>query len=83
MNHQGVRAYKSKKFVQDGRKRRLASEEFSGQTVDGEGILRHVALRVDISVKTPPGRYMMNQLDAGDLDDPMSITGIETGRFCI
>jgi hypothetical protein len=51
--------------------------------VDGEGILRHVALRVDISVKTPPGRYMVNQFDAGDLDDPMSIARIETGRFCI
>jgi hypothetical protein len=32
-------------------------------------------------VKTPPSGDMMDQLDAGDLDDPMSIARIETRCF--
>jgi hypothetical protein len=51
--------------------------------VDGKSILRHVALGIDVPAKTPPGRDMLNQLDAGDLDDPMPIVRIETRRFGI
>jgi hypothetical protein len=83
MDHQRVPADELLKFVQDCGKWRLASEEFSGQAVDGESILGHVALRIDVSVKTPPGGDMVDQFDAGDLDNPMSIAWIETRRFGI
>src|SRR5262249_24787378 len=83
MNHQGVRADEAEKLVQDGRKRRLARKKFGCQAVDGKSILRHVALGIGVPAKTPPGRDMLNQLDAGDLDDPMPIARIETSRFGI
>ena len=66
-----------------GGKRRLAREEFGRQAVDSKSIRRHVALGIDVSVKTPAGRDMVKQFDTGDLDNPMSFARIETRRFGI
>src|SRR3954451_21301974 len=43
----------------------------------GESLLRHVALGVYVAVEFPPGRDVMQQFDAGDLDDPVPVAGIE------
>src|SRR5271166_3630546 len=58
-------------------------EEFCSQAVDGERIFRHVTLRIHVPVKTPTGRDVVNQLDTGDLDDPMSLARIEARRFSV
>jgi len=83
MVHTGLRPDEAEKLVHDRAKRRLTSEEFGGQAVDRESIPRHVALGIDMSVKTPTGRDMVDQFDAGDLDDPMSIVRIQTGSLGI
>jgi hypothetical protein len=83
MDHQRVRPDEPEKLVHDRGKRRLASEEFGGQAVDSESIPRHVALGIDMSVKTPTARDMVDQFDAGNLDDPMSIVRIEAGSLSI
>ena len=51
--------------------------------MDGESILRHIATGIYVSVKTPAGGNMVDQLDTGDFDDPMTVARIETGRFGI
>jgi hypothetical protein len=51
--------------------------------MDGESIFGHIATGIYVSVKTPAGGNMVNQLDTGDFDDPMTVARIETGRFGI
>jgi hypothetical protein len=83
MNYQGVGADEPEKFVQDGGKQRLAGEKFGCQAVDGKSVLRHVARGIDVSVKPPAAGNMVDQFDASDLDNPVSITRIETRRFSV
>ncbi len=83
MYYEGVRADEGEKLVEDGGERRLTSEKFCGQAMDGECILGHLALGIDVSVKFSTGRNMMNEFDASDLDDAMSLPRIETSRFGI
>jgi hypothetical protein len=83
MDHQPVRPDKREELVDDDAKRRLAGEEFRGYSVNRERILRHLAAGIDISMKFPTGRDMVNQLDAGDFDDTMALLGVETRGFGI
>src|SRR5204863_938824 len=39
------------------------------------------AVRIDIAVEFPPGRDVVHQLDAGDLNDAMPLIRVEPGRF--
>ncbi len=56
-------------------------QEFGGKAMHRERVRRHVALGIDVAVKFPPGRDVMQQLDAGDLDDPVPVVRIEAGRL--
>ena len=49
--------------------------------MDRESVLRHVAFGIDVTVKFAAGRDMVDQFDAGDLDDAMAFGGIQAGRF--
>jgi hypothetical protein len=49
--------------------------------MDCERLFGHVAFGIDITVKFPAGRDVMEKLDAGDLDDAMAFGWIQTGRF--
>ena len=77
VNHQRIRADKAQQLIDDGREQRLAGEEFRSDPVDRERILRHVALGIDIAVKFSPGRDVVHQLDAGNLDDAMTLRRVE------
>ena len=59
----------------------LAGEEIVRQAVDREGVLRHVAFRIEINVKFPAGRQVVLQFDGADLDDPVAGGRIEAGGF--
>ena len=81
MNDQRVRTDERKKFIHNGWKQRLLSEELSGQAMNGKSVCRDVALGIDVAVKPPPGWNMVNEFDASDLDNAMAFAWIETGRF--
>ena len=83
VDHERVRTDKGHELVDDDREWRLTSEKFRGQTMDGECIFGHLALRTDVSVEFSTGRNMVNEFDTGDLDDAMAIAGIKTGRLGI
>ena len=48
-----------------------------------ERLRRHVALGIDVAVEFAPGRDVVHQLDAGDLDDAMAVIRVEPGGFGI
>jgi hypothetical protein len=51
--------------------------------MDRESLFGHVAFGIDVTVKFAAGRDVVNELDAGDLDDAMTFAWIQTGRFGI
>ena len=67
----------------DFRKQRLVRQEFGGQAMDATGFLGYVAQGIDIGVIEPFGWLMVDQFDAGDLDDAVAAVGIEAGGFGI
>ena len=58
---------------------RLVGEEGLGEAVDVECALRHRALRVDVGVEGAPGRELVDELDAADLDDAVARGRIGAG----
>ena len=56
-------------------------QEFRGKSVDCESLGRHVAIRIKIGVKCCPGWYPIEQFDAPDFDQAVSLAGIDAGRF--
>lgn len=46
-----------------------------------EGAFRDVALRIDISVKGPPGDRTPHQFNAADFNDPVALIEPESGSF--
>jgi hypothetical protein len=49
----------------------------------GEGFGRHVALGIDVAVKSLAGRHPVEDFDAADLDQPVAAQGIEASGFGI
>jgi hypothetical protein len=76
-------ADEGEQVVDDIGEQRLVGEEFGREAVHPEGLLGHVALRIDVTVKRLPGRNRVEQLDAADLNQPIAAQGIEAGRFGI
>jgi len=74
---------KRRQFVGDVGKFRLTRQKLRRDAMDGERVGRHVAPGIEVAVKFPPGRYVVHQLDAGDLDDAVPVIRVEPGRFGI
>ena len=72
---------KAEEIVGDIGEPRLVLEEVGRQPVDGEGLGRHLALRVEIAVEGRAGRNPVEQLDAADLDQAMTLARVEAGGF--
>ena len=72
---------KLEEIVGDVGEARLVLEELGRQPVNGEGLGRHLALRVEIAVEGRAGRNPVEQLDAADLDQAVTLDGIEAGGF--
>src|SRR5450759_212111 len=71
----------AEEIVGDVGEKRLVLEELGRQPVDGEGLGRYFALRVEIAVERRAGRNPVEQLDAADLDQAVTLQGIQPGGF--
>ena len=60
---------------------RLVGQEFRTQPVDGKGLRRHVAFGVEIDVEALAGGEVVDQLDAADLDQPVTLLRLEARGF--
>ena len=56
----------------------LLGQKLLGQAVDRAGVLGHVALGIEVAVKMIAGRDVVQQLDAADLDHPMTVVRVQT-----
>ena len=83
VDDQPVTSDKRRQLVGEVGEGKLVGQEFRRQTVHRQGIGRDVAVGIDIAVEFSPGRHMVHQLDAGDLDDAVSVIRVEPGRFGI
>ena len=57
----------------------VAREEGAGEPVHPLGVLRHVALGVEIALEALARRDVVDQLDRTDLDDPVALRGLQAG----
>src|SRR5881227_3708166 len=66
-------------LLDDLREARLLLEKLGRQAVHRKGLGRHVALGIDVTVEGRAGGNAVEQLDAADLDQPMTLVRIEAG----
>ena len=83
VDHQPILADEVEEAVHHGGEERMLGQEFLAQAVNAEGFFRHVALGVDVDVIVPPGRDVIDQFDARDLDHAIAALGVEAGGFRI
>src|SRR6516165_11121980 len=62
---------------------RLVLEDLARQAVDGDSLGRHVALGIDVTMKGLSARNAIDEFDATDLHQSMSLEGIKPRRFGI
>jgi hypothetical protein len=73
----------SSKFGSPFVESRLVRKERGGKPVDRFGGGRHVAIGIEIAVKSFTGRHPVDHLDAADFDQPVATARIESGGFRI
>ena len=56
---------------------RMREEELGRETVDLEGVGRHVPLGIDVGVVAPAGRYEIDEFHPCDFDQPMPYERIQ------
>jgi hypothetical protein len=61
--------------------RRMRRQELGREPVHRIGVLRHIALGIDVAMEDAAGRHVIDELDAADLDDAMPVIGIESRRL--
>ena len=83
MDHQAIRTDEAQQLVDDCCKGPLVPQEFRRDPVHVQCIIRHLAPGIDVAVKFPAGRDVVQQLDTGHLDDAMAVARVEPGRFSI
>ena len=83
MDHKVGVVDEGQELVDDLGKGRKAREEVLAEAVDLEGFLGHVALGIDVALELRARFDVIDQLQAGDLDDAMSRGGIEASGLGI
>ncbi len=83
VDHQGIAGDEGQELLGDRREERLALQHLGGDAVDRDGLRRDVALGIDGVVEDAAGGHVIDELDAGDLDQPMPRIGIEAGGLGI
>src|SRR5579872_63189 len=68
VNHQRRFADEGQEFVDLLGEQRLGGEEFIGETVDGKGLRRDVALGIEITMEGLSGRHAVEDLDTADFN---------------
>ena len=76
-----VVADEPEKLVADVAEAPVRFQEFDRQPVNGEGFRRHIPVGIEIGVKRRAGRDAVEQLDAADFDEAMTLVGIQPGGF--
>jgi hypothetical protein len=76
-------ADKIQKVAGDLTKYRLFREPLPRQAVNGNRLIGNIDLRIDVAMERPVGGNMVDQFEAADLNDPVPLAWIETGRFRI
>lgn len=70
-------------LVGDVAEARLVGQEFGGQAVDRQRLGVAVAVRVQVDVQVVAGGHPVDQFDAADFDDAVSLGGIQPGGFSV
>ena len=81
VDHQRRVADKAEEIIDDLDEALVALQEFGRQPMNGEGLRRHVALRIEVGVERRPGRNPVEQLDAADLDQAVALARVKAGGF--
>ena len=76
-------AEKADELVHHIGEQRLVLEKLIGQAVDRQRLGRHAALGIEVLVECLAGGYPVDQLDAADLDQAITVKWIETRRLRI
>src|SRR5262245_45213499 len=63
----------------DGGKQWLAFQELGRQAMDGLGVGRHLPLGIDIGMKGPAARNMVDELDRAEFDDAVTLGMVDAG----
>ncbi len=74
---------KRQQLLSDIGEQPVLGEEFRRQAVDLVGFRRHISFGIEIALKMLAGRQVVDQLEAADLDDPVTRTWIEAGGLGI
>jgi hypothetical protein len=61
----------------------MAGQELVRESVHLEGFWMAGSFGVDVFVKDPARRDVVQELDAADLDNPVATKMLGAGRFCI
>ena len=69
------------KLIGDLREFLLRGEELAREPMHAKSLLRHVALGIEIDVEAPARGDEIGDLDEADLDDAMTVRGIEPRRL--
>src|SRR5262245_7542381 len=68
-------------LLDDLGKERLVLEKFGREAMDRDCLGRHVALRIEITMKALPGRDAIDELYAADLHQTVALERVEPGRL--
>ena len=81
VDHQRCVANEGKEFIRNFYETFVLLQKFSRKSVDCEGLGRHIAVGIEIDVKSRSGRDSIQQFDTTKFDDPMPLARIQTGSF--
>jgi len=83
VNDQWGVGYEFEKIIDDTGEQRLVGEELARKPMHRECLGRHLALRVDVTVKGLTGWHAIENLDAADLNEAVAAQRIKAGGFGI
>src|SRR5450755_4714662 len=69
------------KLIRDFGELRLVAQHVPGKAMDVGCARVDLSLGVEIEVDIPSGRAAIDEFDGRNLDDPMSLLRVESGRF--
>src|SRR5258708_7122990 len=83
VDDQSIAADEGEQLVGDSGEGRMRGEELGGEAMHLFRLRRYVALRIDIAMEDAPGRQVVEELDAGQLDDAVPLRRLQPSGFRI
>src|SRR3984957_10002895 len=81
MDHQRIVADEGQELRRDVREESLRSESRGRVAVHAKSIVRHVTFGVDQRMVDDPRRYLVDDLNAADFDQAMTVSRAQAGRL--